>query len=81
MRLACPAAEISVGAVVRSAEDGGSLVECFEPRGNRCVITPVCALRGVLAQALDAFYAPLDRTTLSDITRNRGRLRHALGIA
>ncbi|MDE2136192.1 MAG: Rrf2 family transcriptional regulator [Gammaproteobacteria bacterium] len=81
MRLACPAADISVGAVVRSAEAAGALVECFKPRGNRCVITPVCALRGVLAEALEGFYAALDGTTLCDITRNRGRLQRALGIA
>lgn len=76
-----PAADINLGAVVRAGEAKGALVECFRSRGNRCVITPVCALRGVLAQALDAFYAALDGTTLSDLTRNRGRLQRALGIA
>jgi Rrf2 family transcriptional regulator, nitric oxide-sensitive transcriptional repressor len=53
--LACPAAGINLGAVVRATEAESVLVECFNPTTNDCVITPVCGLRGVLAQALDAF--------------------------
>jgi len=79
--LACPAADITLGAVVRSSEAADALVECFDPRGNCCVITPVCALRGTLERALGAFYAALDRTTLADITRNRGALQRVLRIA
>ncbi|HXW73245.1 MAG TPA: Rrf2 family transcriptional regulator [Steroidobacteraceae bacterium] len=79
--LACPAASINIGAVVRAAEAEGALVECFDPKTNRCVITPVCGLRAVLAQALDAFFATLDRYTLDDITRNRRRLQRELQLA
>lgn len=75
-----PAASIHLGAVIAAAEAQGALVECFNPRTNRCVITPVCDLRGVLAQARDGFYAALDRYTLADITRNRGKLRSRLGM-
>jgi Rrf2 family transcriptional regulator, nitric oxide-sensitive transcriptional repressor len=76
--LACPADSINLGAVVRASEGASALVECFDESNNRCVITPVCSLRGVLVQALDAFYAALDRYTLADITRNRRRLQSVL---
>jgi Rrf2 family transcriptional regulator, nitric oxide-sensitive transcriptional repressor len=78
--LARPAESINLGAVVRAAEAEGALVECFDSMTNRCVITPVCGLRGVLVQALDAFYAALDRYTLADITRNRRSLQGVLGM-
>lgn len=78
--LASPAADINLGAVVRAAEAEGALVECFNPKTNHCLITPVCGLRGVLAEALEVFYAALDRYTLADITRNRARLRDVLGL-
>ena len=78
--LARPAANISIGAVVRAAEAEGALVECFDSKTNHCVITPVCGLRVVLAQALDAFFATLDRYTLADITRNRRRLHSLLQL-
>jgi len=34
-------------------------------------IVKVCRLRGVLQEAVDAFYAALDRYTLADLVRNR----------
>jgi Rrf2 family nitric oxide-sensitive transcriptional repressor len=79
--LACPATRINLGAVVRATEAAGALVECFDAKTNRCVITPACRLRGVLAQALEAFHAALDRYTLADITRRRTALRGALRLA
>jgi len=79
--LACPAEAINLGAVVRAAEARGALVECFDPHSNRCVLTPVCMLRAALTQAIDAFYAALDRYTLADITRNRARLQSVLRVA
>jgi len=78
IELGCPAASINIGAVVRAAEAHTALVECFDPGTNHCVITPVCGLRNLLTDALEAFYATLDRCTLEDITRNRRRLQKAL---
>lgn len=80
VELAQPPGSIRLGAVIAAAEAQSALVECFNPRTNRCVITPVCGLRGVLAQALEGFYATLDRYTLADITRNRAKLRSTLGM-
>ena len=63
---------------MRAADSDDALVECFDRQANRCVITPVCRLRGVLATAIDAFYAALDAHTLADITRNREPLAQML---
>ena len=69
IRLARPADKISVGAVVRGAEEGFDLVDC----GN-CVIAPACGLTGVLDEALAAFMAVLDRYTLADLLKKRTKL-------
>ena len=67
--LARNAAEVRVGEVVRSAEPGFRVVECFEPATNSCPIAPVCRLRGALHEALAAFLAVLDGYTLADMIR------------
>jgi Rrf2 family nitric oxide-sensitive transcriptional repressor len=55
------------------------LVECFDPATNACRIEPVCALRGVLEEALAAFLDTLDGYTLADLTaRRRGALARLL---
>ena len=65
---------IRLGAVVRMTENESPLVECFEASSNRCFLTPACRLKGVLAQALNEFYAALDRRTLADLVDHRGEL-------
>ncbi|WP_428413628.1 RrF2 family transcriptional regulator [Pararhizobium sp.] len=69
LMLARPPEAIGLGEIVRSTERDSTLVECFGP-DNRCRITPGCRLRGVLADALDAFLSVLDRHTLHDLLRN-----------
>ncbi|MBA3854402.1 MAG: Rrf2 family transcriptional regulator [Gemmatimonas sp.] len=66
-RLARPAAEIIVGAVVRATEDNLNLVECFDPETNQCPTAPACALAPALDEALTAFLAVLDRYTLAHL--------------
>jgi Rrf2 family nitric oxide-sensitive transcriptional repressor len=65
--------EVTVGDVVRQMEGKLDLVECFDPATDHCRITPVCALRGVLAEALDAFLETLDGYTLEDLVSRRRR--------
>lgn len=70
LELGRPAASIVVGKVVRDAEGTALPAECFAPEYSSCAIVRACRLKGVLAEAVDAFYAVLDRYTLADITRN-----------
>lgn len=67
MRLLRPAADITVGDVVRATETDFHLVECFDPAANQCRLTPHCRLRGALDQALAAYLAALDGVTLADL--------------
>ncbi|MGV8939643.1 MAG: RrF2 family transcriptional regulator [Allorhizobium sp.] len=69
LTLARPPELIGLGEIVRTTERDFTMVECFGP-GNHCRITPRCRLRGVLADALDAFMTVLDRHTLRDLVRN-----------
>ncbi len=74
IRLALLPEEINIGEVIRKTEDDFNLVECFNCTTNRCVITPVCKLRNVLHQALDAYITVLDQYTLQDLISNKEQL-------
>jgi Rrf2 family nitric oxide-sensitive transcriptional repressor len=67
MRLAKPPRSINVGRVLRSTEEGFDLVECLEKGRTVCRIAPACVLKGVIAEARNAFLAVLDRYTLADL--------------
>lgn len=73
LELAHAPEKIKVGHVLRAAESN-VVVECFDREHNRCVITPVCRLKPVLAEASAAFYKVLDGYTLADIVQNRRAL-------
>ena len=62
--LARAPAELSVGEVVRALEPGMRLADC-----GRCALRFDCATSGVLDEALAAFVAVLDRTTLEKAAR------------
>lgn len=68
--LARDPSDINLGDVVRKAEPGFRIVECFDLEANTCPIVSVCKLRGVLSKALDAFFKSLDEYTLADLIRN-----------
>ncbi len=55
--------------------------ECFDRERNECRITRACRLRGVLAEAAEAFHATLDRYTVADLVPNGKALVRLLGIA
>ena len=71
---------LRVGRVVRAAEGGDVMAECFGESGGDCHIAPNCRLRGVLGEAIDAFYAVLDRYTVEDLVNNRNQLARMLFI-
>lgn len=58
--------EIRLGRLVRDTENDLELVECFGD-SNECRITPACQLKPMLAEALRAFIAVLDKYTLADM--------------
>lgn len=72
VKLARSPALINLGDVVRKAEPGFRIVECFDLATNTCPIAPVCRLRGILAQALDSFFRVLDGWTLADLAHTTG---------
>ncbi|MBE2284838.1 MAG: Rrf2 family transcriptional regulator [Prosthecobacter sp.] len=67
IELAMKPEDIRIGMVVRRTEGMPPLVECFDKEHNTCAINGSCRLKGVLAQAVNAFYEVLDRQTLRDL--------------
>ena len=78
VRLSRPPERISVEEALRATEDNFDLVECFNKLQNRCVISDVCRLSGLLNSALDAFFKVLRQVPLSDLVKNSRALDKAL---
>ena len=78
LKLALPPAELNVGVIVRTREDTGTFVECFDPATNTCVFTPVCGLRHVLTGALESFARHLDQFSIADLIPNKERLERQI---
>jgi len=72
--------EINLGAVIRGSEPDFFIAECFNPEHNLCVLSPSCALQGVLHSATSAFLEVLDRNTLAGLLQRTGRTPPAAGI-
>ncbi|HEY0825963.1 MAG TPA: Rrf2 family transcriptional regulator [Ramlibacter sp.] len=81
LELGGPPEQIVVGQVVRATEGNAVVAECFGDSGGDCQIAPNCRLRGVLGEAVAAFYAVLDRYTLEDLVNNRQQLARMLFIS
>jgi Rrf2 family nitric oxide-sensitive transcriptional repressor len=78
--LARPANRIKVSEVLKFGEEGQALVECFDAINNKCVITPACRLKVMLAEAMKAFNAVLDKYTIADICEKPEPLLRHLGL-
>ena len=81
LQLAMAPQHIGVGAVVRLTEGGDVPATCFAADRATCAIGPVCRLRGVLGEAVQAFYAVLDRYTVADLAGDLQALPRLLSIA
>ncbi len=68
LRLMKDAKQIRVGDVVRASETDFRLVECFDPETNQCTLSPSCRLKGLLDEALNAYFKTLDSMTLAELT-------------
>lgn len=80
LKLAKPAREIGIGAVVRLMESDFALAECMGASPGNCAITGACGLQRALGEAMAAFFAVLDRYTLADALVAPARLGRALGF-
>ncbi|GIU49516.1 Rrf2 family transcriptional regulator [Shewanella algidipiscicola] len=74
-RLGKPAEDINIGQLVRVLENSLAPIDCSKPY---CLFSPSCQLKGVLAEAVAAYLAVLDRYTLADIVSNRQELKALL---
>ena len=72
--------DINIGGVVRATEGDPLPAECFDRQHNTCAIVRACRLKGVLAEAVDAFNSVLDQYTLADLVTNRGSLARLLSL-
>ncbi|AOZ70955.1 Rrf2 family transcriptional regulator [Rhodobacter xanthinilyticus] len=80
LRLARPMAEIGVGEVLRTFEATLPFAECFDLETNTCPLHEACMFRTALLEALEAFYASMDRRTLADLVEDNGALEHILRL-
>ncbi len=78
MRLGLTPDKINLGELVRGTEDNRKLVECFDRDNSDCRIESACVLRGLLGQALEAFFRSLDAYTLADLIAPKPRLEKML---
>jgi Rrf2 family transcriptional regulator, nitric oxide-sensitive transcriptional repressor len=78
LELPMPPELIEIGKVVRETEGAGLPADCFGKDGEHCCIAQICRLRGVLGEAVGAFYAVLDKYTLADLVHNRQSLAKVL---
>jgi Rrf2 family nitric oxide-sensitive transcriptional repressor len=69
--LARAPAAINIGAVVRVMEHTNVLVDCQMGAENGCLVTPVCGLKHMLGDAIEAFLMHLDQFTLADVVTER----------
>ena len=70
-----PAEQISVGEVVRAAEESFLLAECFDSGRKDCPLIMSCGFNGLLHEALEAFMEVLDGKV--DCRSVRRQVRHA----
>ncbi|WP_417762670.1 Rrf2 family transcriptional regulator [Shewanella sp.] len=74
-RLAMEPAAINIGRLVRDLEHSLEPVDCNKPY---CRLLPACHLKGILADAVNAYLHVLDRYTLADVVANGNELHGLL---
>jgi Rrf2 family nitric oxide-sensitive transcriptional repressor len=71
LALAQPLGHYRIGALIRTLEHTSpGLIDCASPP---CELRGACLLKDALDEALDAFYASLDRLTLADVVASPTR--------
>ncbi|SEP04981.1 RrF2 family transcriptional regulator [Aquisalimonas asiatica] len=73
--------DIRLGDVARVTEGQDQVNACLDSNGDReCPLQPDCPLHHAMGEAMDAFYAVLDRYTLADMLADPERLGALLGF-
>ncbi|SEN43250.1 transcriptional regulator, BadM/Rrf2 family [Gemmobacter aquatilis] len=72
---------IGVGDVFRTFESGLPFTECFAGGENSCPLVGCCRLKCALAEAVEAFYATLDKLSLVDMVQGNCELEGLLKVA
>jgi Rrf2 family iron-responsive transcriptional regulator len=80
VKLGRAAEAISLFDVVRVTEESFAMAECFENDAAECPLIDSCALNSALREALNAFFAVLERYTIADLVAARPNVRNLLGI-
>jgi Rrf2 family nitric oxide-sensitive transcriptional repressor len=81
MRLARAPGSITIGEIVRWAEDDFALVECHTSgQDSNCVMFTTCNLQRGFRRALEAFMRELDAMTLLDAMSSTHSAKALLGI-
>ncbi|MXN66275.1 Rrf2 family transcriptional regulator [Stappia sp. GBMRC 2046] len=73
--LSKPAERITVGEVVRAAEENFQLAECFNSGRRDCPLIPSCGFNGLLHEALEAFMMVLDSHTIAELAADQSNIR------
>ena len=80
LRLAKEPCDITLGQVIRAAEENFHLADCFDEGSYDCPLLSMCDFNQALNDALEAFLQALDKYTLADLTSKQGDMRTLLNI-
>jgi Rrf2 family nitric oxide-sensitive transcriptional repressor len=85
LRLYDHSSSLTIGEVVRAAENDFALVSCFNGTDasgvhRECVVQSQCRLKGILESARAAFFRELDSYTIRDIAEPASPLMSLLGL-
>jgi Rrf2 family nitric oxide-sensitive transcriptional repressor len=72
-QLAQVPSEVKLSQVIRAMEPDLHLVECFDRKKNKCILTPVCKIKGELNKALAAFLSSMEQVTIADVIKDHDR--------
>lgn len=81
LKLAKDPVDITLGQIIRAAEENFHLADCFDEGSYDCPLLSMCDFNQALNEALEAFLTALDRYTLADLTQKQGDMRDLLHIS
>lgn len=80
LKLRRAARSIGVGEVVRGFEGAVPLTDCMVKDNEACPFAGCCLLKCAFTDALEAFYASLDKLTVADLVENNVELTRLLTV-